>query len=175
MQTNEYTVTDINRLMNNSTFTGVILAENNPEILDKNYNLIANEKYTWYTYIPDIHPSTYTDYHMEKLRLSEADGKVLIDKWNTKITNGTLAVVNFSKIITTSGGLKFGVIQIDDPNKVIVMMNRFSGHKKLYSARLGCNGYTWQYLDVNTAPADHQLIEYFNLNKQQRDRFRKQW
>jgi len=175
MQTNEYKVTNISRLMNKSTFAGVILAENNPEMLDKNQNLITNDKFTWYTYSPDLHPTPYTDYHMEKLGLSEADGLALINKWNAKITNSALPVINFSKIITTSGGLRFGIVQIDDPNKVIVMMNRFSGHKKLYSARLGCNGYTWQYLDVNTAPTDYQLIECFNLNKRQRDRFRKQW
>ena len=110
------------------------------------------------------------------MALTETDGKILIDKWNTKINAGTLTAVSFSKIITTSGKLKFGVIPLEDPDKVIVMMDRFSGHKKLFNAGSGCSGHTWQYLNPNTAPTDQQLIDYFDLRlKTQRDRFRKQW
>ena len=50
MKTNEYKIEEIHRLLSNDTLTGVILAENNPEFLDKNQTTIVNDKYTWYAY-----------------------------------------------------------------------------------------------------------------------------
>ena len=154
----------------------IILAECNPIMKDKNRTEIPNYNFTGYHYRPGYHPSTYTDYHTEKLGITEQEGKVLIDEWNHDVLYDHLILTNFTKIITIPGGIKFGVIPSDSVYGSMVVMNRFAGHKDLYAAGNGCNGFSWHFLDPNTVPTDDELIAYFNLRlKSQREKFRIQW
>ncbi|MCH8272321.1 MAG: hypothetical protein IIB41_03595, partial [Candidatus Marinimicrobia bacterium] len=51
---------------------GVILAEKHPEVVFRSSNVKQTvDTYLWYPYELNIHPSTFVEYHKEKLAITD--------------------------------------------------------------------------------------------------------
>ena len=155
---------------------GVIFAERHPEIEFTSSNVNQTvETYLWYPYELSVHPSTFVEYHKEKLAIADTQEALhLIDLWNDEIHKNNLKQVKFSRIFKITG-IKFGVIDIQDPDGAIVMRIggvRFPYQKTIHAGR---GGNVWQYLQPGIKPTHKELRAKFNLNKVQSDQLINIW
>ena len=155
---------------------GVILAEKHPEVEFRSSNVKQTvDIYLWYPYELNIHPSTFVEYHKEKLAITDSGEALhLIDMWNDAIHNNKIKKVKFSKVLKI-GGINFGVIEQPNSSNVIVMMDRAVGFPRQKTILAGSGGKAWQYLEPVIKPTHQGLKNKFNLNKIQREQFIKKW
>ena len=155
---------------------GVILAEKHPEVdfTSSNVNQTV-DTYLWYPYELSVHPSTFVEYHKEKLAITDSSEALhLIDQWNEGIHNSKLKKATFSRIFKV-GGINFGRIDLQNSHKSTVM--RIGGVRFPYQKTIhaGSGGNAWQYLIPGIKPTHKELKDKFNLNKAQREQFIKKW
>lgn len=155
---------------------GVILAEEHPEVEFSTRKIKqAVEMYLWYPYELNNHPSTFVEYHREKLAITDLDeARLEIDLWNDEISKGKLKKVSFSKVLTIAD-TRFGVIDLPGSSDAIVMMNRAGKFLYQKTIHAGSGGYGWQYLSATNKPSHFELKSKFNLDKAQGVQFIKNW